>query len=153
MRRRRGRPLTPRTWSSPHPPTCTATFLPPSSSTTETLHSRVNLTGEQINSAPNDNYWKIVSLRRNGSWEIVFEKRGTEYAWHAFYSEGSAFQILSGLFPQLHKNSLTTESKRSWIMFERDALVQDDMASRNSNLYTSSIVDVMKLSVALEGVL
>ena len=80
-----------------------------------------------------------------------FRKRGTEYAWHACYSEGSAFQILSGLFPQLHKNSLTTESKRSWIMFERD--VQDDMASRNSNLYKSSIEDVMKLSVALEGVL
>ena len=36
-------------------------------------------------------------------------------------------------------------------MFERD--VQDDMASRNSNLYKPSIVDVMKLSVELEGVL
>ena len=51
------------------------------------------------------------------------------------------------------KNSQATESKRSWIMFERDAPVQDDMASRNSKLYKSSIVDVMKLSVALEGVL
>ena len=53
----------------------------------------------------------------------------------------------------MHKSSQTTESKRSWIMFEKDAVVQDDMASRNSNLYKSSIVDVMKLSVALEGVL
>ena len=57
------------------------------------------------------------------------------------------------MMPQLHKTSQKTESKRSWIMFERDPLVQDDMASRNSNLYKSSIVDVMKLSSALEEVL
>ena len=53
-------------------PTSFLPSLPP----TETLHSRVNLTGEQINSVPGDKYGrrKIVSPRRNGSWETVRER-------------------------------------------------------------------------------